>query len=37
MRMYEEDRHSPGGIPYSFNIRGFEGFLKIGVKCKIFN
>ena len=37
IRMYEEDRSSPGGIPYTLNIRGFEGFLKLGVKYKVFN
>lgn len=35
IRMFEENRSSPGGIPYSLNIRGFEGFLKLGVKYKI--
>jgi hypothetical protein len=37
MRMYEEDRSSPGGLPYTIKIRGFEGFLKLGFKYKIFN
>jgi len=37
IRMFEENRSSPGGIPYSLNIRGFEGFLKLGVKYKVIN
>jgi Outer membrane protein beta-barrel domain len=37
IRMFEEKRSSPGGIPYSLNIHGFDGFLKLGVKYKVFN
>lgn len=35
VQMYTEDRSSPGGQPYVLKMRGFDGFIKLGVKFRI--
>lgn len=37
IRMYTVNRSSPGGQPYTLKMRGFDGFIKCGVRFKIFD
>ncbi len=34
--IYKISRYSPGGAPYSLDVKGYEGMLMLGVRCNIF-
>jgi len=36
-KMYENQRMSPGGSPYSLDEKGYDGFIKICLKYKLLN
>ncbi|GAP44738.1 outer membrane protein beta-barrel domain [Lentimicrobium saccharophilum] len=33
--MYKISRYSPGGAPYSLDVKGYEGMLMLGIRCNI--